>query len=246
MKIKFVGTSHGVPAADRFCSCTMIESGDAIYYIDAGAPLIDCALRDGIDLSKFRALFVTHAHSDHTDGICHFAELMTWYYKNWSGDFYFTSAEQAAAIENCIRIGNNNMELDRERVRFKLGYSGLVYKDENISVEYIPNKHITSSPSYSMLVREGDKSVLFSGDLSGNLAQNDVPSALAEEKLDAFICEMAHFKMADLKPHLAKCRADNVFFNHVFPLSNYDDIENIKGKYDFNVFAPNDGDVYEI
>lgn len=29
MKITFIGTSHGVPAADRFCSCAMIEVGES-------------------------------------------------------------------------------------------------------------------------------------------------------------------------------------------------------------------------
>lgn len=246
MKIRFVGTSHGVPAADRFCSCAEIESGDAVYYIDAGAPLIDCALRDGTDLSKFRALFITHGHGDHMNGLCHFVDLMNWYYKGWSGDFYFTSAEHAEAVERLVQICNNNIGLEKDRIRFKLGHSGLVYEDENISVEYIPNKHITSSPSYSILVREGSKSVLFGGDFSGHLAQKDIPSVVFEENINAFVCEMAHFKMEDLEPYLAKCRASKVFFNHVFPLSNYDDIENIKGKYSFEVLTPNDGDVYEI
>ena len=39
MKITFLGTSHGVPAADRYCSCTMLEVNGAHYFIDAGAPL---------------------------------------------------------------------------------------------------------------------------------------------------------------------------------------------------------------
>ena len=52
MKITFLGTSHGVPAADRYCSSTMLEINGARYFIDAGAPLIDILLRRGVDLNK--------------------------------------------------------------------------------------------------------------------------------------------------------------------------------------------------
>ena len=47
MKITFVGTSHGVPFADRYCTCTMIESGNSVYFIDAGRNIIDSVLRYG-------------------------------------------------------------------------------------------------------------------------------------------------------------------------------------------------------
>ena len=43
MKITFLGTSHGVPAADRYCYCVMIESGKSVYFIDGGAPMISSA-----------------------------------------------------------------------------------------------------------------------------------------------------------------------------------------------------------
>ena len=36
MKITFLDTCHGVPAADRYCSCTMLEAGGSLYFIDAG------------------------------------------------------------------------------------------------------------------------------------------------------------------------------------------------------------------
>ena len=56
MKITFIGTSHGVPAADRYCSCTMIESGNSVYFIDGGAPMIDELLRHGRHPDEVRAV----------------------------------------------------------------------------------------------------------------------------------------------------------------------------------------------
>ena len=76
MKITFLGTSHGVPAADRYCACTMLEVNGATYFIDAGAPLIDILLRRGTDLNTIRALFTTHLHGDHVNGVLAFADLI--------------------------------------------------------------------------------------------------------------------------------------------------------------------------
>ena len=66
MKITFVGTSHGVPEKNRYCTCIMLESGGAIYFIDAGAPIVDFLVNNGKSVNDLRAVFTTHVHSDHT------------------------------------------------------------------------------------------------------------------------------------------------------------------------------------
>ncbi len=248
MKITFLGTSHGVPAADRFCSCTMLESNGSIYFIDAGAPTIDLLLRAGKNVNDFRALFTTHAHSDHTFGLISMADLMNWYYKESSGDFYLTDSDYIDAIKNVIKKSSNpaGFNFDDERVRFKVAKEGLVYQDENIKIEYFRTMH-GGIDSYSILVTEGEKRILFGGDFSYNLRSKDIPKII-EENIDAFICEMAHFGEKELTPYLENCQAKKIFFNHVFPISKYDeDIVNIKNHgYAFDVIAPNDGDSFEI
>ena len=75
MKITFLGTSHGVPLASRYCSSTLVECGDNAYLIDGGAPVADLLIRYGIPYEKLRGVFVTHMHSDHTFGLLH---LCSW------------------------------------------------------------------------------------------------------------------------------------------------------------------------
>ena len=87
--------------------------------------------------------------------------------------------------------------------------------------------------------------MLFGGDLSHGLRGCDVPEVIKEE-IDGFVCEMAHFRMAELAPFLEDCRAKKVVFSHVYPLNKYDDIEAIMGKYGFEVLTPCDGDVIEV
>ena len=104
MKITFIGTSHGVPAKDRYCSCILIEVGGSFYFIDAGAPLADVIQRRGLDFNNFKAVFTTHAHGDHTAGIFQAADLLNWYYKGGSADFFLTDPEQVRLYHGLIYI----------------------------------------------------------------------------------------------------------------------------------------------
>lgn len=244
MKITFLGTSHGVPAADRYCSCMMIESGHSIYLIDAGAPVIDLFLRNGKSVSDLRAVFTTHVHTDHTNGIFPLVNLMNWWYKDSEADFYMTEQPLIDAWKNLnLALGS---ALSEERIRFHVVEELDVYEDENIKVQYIPTQHMAPRPSYAILVTEGDRRVLFSGDFSNRLKKQDVPAILAEEPFDAFVCEMAHFGVEDLKPYLEICKAKCVYFTHVYPLTKYEEIEAMKPSYPFSIVSPSDGDSFTV
>ena len=244
MKVTFLGTSHGVPSSDRYCSCAMIESGKSVYLIDAGAPVVDLLLRYGKSISDLRAVFTTHAHTDHTKGIFPLVNLMNWYYKTSEADFYITEQSLIDAWKQLnIALGS---ALSEERIRFHKVEDLDIYQDENLRIQYIPTQHMAPRPSYAILVTEGDKRVLFSGDFSHGLKKQDVPAILSKEPLDAFVCEMAHFGVADLEPFLETCQAKSVYFNHVFPLKKYEDIEAIKQSYPFSIFTPSDGDSFTV
>ncbi len=242
MKITFVGTSHGAPSAERHCTCTMIESGGSVYFIDAGAPMVEAILKSGKKVSDLRAVFTTHVHSDHTVGMIQLAGLINWYYADAAADFFVTEADHIEATKHWLFTAGDG-EIDEKRVRFLLPTAGVVYEDENIRVEYIPTAHTRSTSSYAILVTEGDRRFLFGGDLSGELKREDVPKIISEE-LDGFLCELSHFDLSHLAPYLAECKAKRVFFHHVYPLTKYAAIEQVKQDYPFEIITPDDG--YEI
>ncbi len=244
MKMTFIGTSHGVPAGDRHCSSVMLECGDALYFIDAGAPLSSEILRYGKTFGQLRAVFTTHAHGDHTVGLVQLCDLMNWYYRDCEADFYVTEQPHIDAIRAMILSGGTP-SIDDRRVRFHVPAEGRVYEDEHIRVDYIRTAHMAIS--FAILVTECSTGcrVLFGGDFSNQLRGHDIP-ALIREEIDAFVCEMAHFGVAHITPYLADCRAERVFFTHVFPLDKYGEIEALKGKYPFEILTPADGDGYDI
>ena len=73
IRITFLGTSHGVPEKDRFCSSTLIEIGDDRYLVDMGGPVTETLIRRDIPLETIKAVFITHPHGDHTNGLIGFA-----------------------------------------------------------------------------------------------------------------------------------------------------------------------------
>ncbi len=243
MKIRFIGTSHGAPSATRYCSCMMIESGESLYLIDVGAPAAEEIMKCGRELSSLRAVFTTHTHSDHTCGLARLTGLLNWM-PNCSADVFVTEQKLIDALSVMMEVAGDGAPSPC-RVRFKIPTAGVVYEDENIKVEYIPTKHSSKCISYAILVTEGQKRVLFGGDFSTNLKRADIPDTI-EEELDAFICEMAHFDLEEARPYLCRCNAKKVFFTHVFPLSKYDDIENARADFRFEIFSPDDNDVFEI
>ena len=54
MQITFLGASHGVPEANRRCSCTLIETNGRYYFIDMGVNAIDALRTRGIEVEDVK------------------------------------------------------------------------------------------------------------------------------------------------------------------------------------------------
>lgn len=250
MKITFLGTSHGVPSRGRNCSAAMLEIGESIYFIDGGAPLIEefLKIKTEADLKKIRAIFTTHAHSDHTLGILHMASLMDWFYK-LPLDIYLTENKLIEAMNNLFSATISDFRgFNPDLIKFHLETDEFVYDDKNVKISFIPTAHLVDygRPTYAILLEAEGKRVLFSGDLSYRLLKNDMPKIVTEEHLDLFVCEMAHFGLEELRPTLDRCKAERVYVNHVCDESKFEQIRQVAKDYSFEFGTLNDGDVIEL
>ena len=246
MKITFLGSSHGVPSAERFCSCAMVEVGKSIYLIDAGAPVADLLIRYKKDMNDLKAVFTTHRHGDHTDGLLSLTDLCTWYFKATSFDIFITDKEIEDAVCTCVEVMCK--PVDKERIRYRLAAEGEVYDDGKIKVTYIPTRHCEPTPSYAVLVEAEGKRVLFTGDLSRSLAKNDFPMIATKIHTELVVCELAHFGIEHVEPYMKLLKTDNLCFNHVNPRNTFEEIEaiNSSGEYPYSISYASDGDVFEF
>lgn len=246
MKLTFLGSSHGVPAAERYCSSLMIEVGEAVYIIDTGAPLIDCLLRHGKAPKDVKAIFYTHAHGDHLGGVIPFVDLLHWYYKEDDVDLYMTEERAVTAVTGYLNAMMGGYAKDR--IRFSVVPSDFVYDDGVLKITYIPTKHIDGGkrPSYAMLLEAEGKRVVVTGDLSQGLKCEDFPAVALETETDLVICEMAHFGMTAARSYLERVKTKAFWFTHVYPYRRFDDIEASKNDFAFPLFIAHDDDVIEL
>ena len=249
MKITFLGTSHGIPMADRFCSSAMIETGGRVYLVDCGAPVSDLLIRKGILFSAIRAVFTTHMHADHTAGLAHLCSLSNWAFTDADFDVFLTEEVGVTALSAYIEAMDKQPLCDR--IRLHAYTAGVIYADDSITVTAIPTRHMEYAdrafPTYALSVEAEGKRVIFTGDLHGNDAA-DFPKSAKEEPSDLIVCEAAHFEIETILPIAAACPAKRVWFNHIY--RHYDHalavIREADGRYPMEIHAAADGDVLEI
>ncbi len=246
MKITFFGTSDGIPRPGHFCTSTMIEVGENVYLIDAGAPVIDLMLRSGKHPNQLKAFFNTHGHSDHLDGILQLVTLCSWAYKDANFELMVPDACVANAIAAYLETLTGN-PFPYDRLRSHVFEAGVIYDDGVLRVTAFETRHCEPKHSYAFLLEAEGKRALFSGDLSQFLHKGDYPAIVSEEELDLFVCEMAHFGEEHITPYLEQCRAKRVMFNHYQPHKE-SHIESLAtpGRFPFPVSAALDGEVVEL
>lgn len=221
MRLTFIGTSHGLPEANRKCSCTLITVGENNYFIDMGAQAMEDLKTMGIEPDSVKGIFFTHKHGDHTDGIVNFYDLATWYYRNCNPVIQFSSPEFINAL-NVWREACG--ESPREGITMETVKDGVTYDDGVLKVTAVPTMH--TSDSHAFLVEAEGKKVLFTGDLAH--PNEDFPAIAYEKEIDCIIVEGAHFSILDYLPHLEKCNYKRLFLNHYPAFGNMENIKKVR------------------
>lgn len=198
MKITFFGSSHGYPEPHRRCSSTLIEIGENRYFIDMGTMAAEGLRNRGIPIESVKAIFLTHMHGDHTDGLIHFIDICSWKFLEANPKVYFPCDPEKArdVIFGWIALTGSKM---RPFEFFEIS-EGAFYDDGIIKITAFKTLHTTTSPSYAFLVEAEGKRVLFSGDLCTRGPKEDFPVSVLDQPLDLAICEAAHFKATEYLP----------------------------------------------
>lgn len=211
MKLTIIGSSHGVPEANRRCSSTMIEIGDRIYFVDMGTMVIDELRRRGRNVEDVRGIFFTHMHGDHTNGIFQFIDLMNW---------YFTKADPVICLPDLKAIDIFNQWLDMttiEKLReyqFRPVEAGVVFDDGVLKVTAIRTKHL--AVSYAYLLEAEGKRVVITGDLRN--PNVDWPVEALSAPLDLVVSECAHFPSSDYLPLYEREDIRKICITHYAPV----------------------------
>ena len=189
MKLTFLGTAHGYPTEDRFCSCLLVETEGGAYLFDAGAPVRELLVQRHFDMSRLRAVFVTHQHTDHFAGLYPLVESAGWFYRDMDFDVYLPEKSGVALFDQWSQVSGCPRH---ECVRLHVYEAGVVFDNGDLRVTAVRTGHI--AVSYGFLVESGKHCVYITGDLKGTRGDRleDFSAELAD-KSNAVIIECAHF-----------------------------------------------------
>jgi len=207
VRITFAGSSHGVPEPNRKCSCLLLEAGEKAYFIDMGTPGIDFLRSKGVPIENIEAIFISHMHGDHTNGLISFVDLLTWYFKQADPLIFLPVMDAARVISEWMTVAQTG---EQRQIRYRQTEAGVIFDDGTIRVTACPTQHCYRSFSY--LVEADGKTVLYTGDLKNPAV--DMPSAFFEKEIDLLICESAHFPATDYAPLFEKAHVKSVCVTH--------------------------------
>ncbi len=232
MKLKFLGTSFGAPSKNRRQQSILVEDsrGNA-YLFDTGAPVLDALVNADYDPKKIKAIFISHLHGDHLNGIFDILNLTEYLCMDYT--VYLPSKQGVCLLEEycnqiCGKIPSG--------VRFELISDGDFYSNENVKVTAIPTMHCVNS--FSFMIESEEKNIIITGDLHPSL--DDFPKVLAQTHTDLIVCECAHFSVADILSRLAECDVSQVAFVHIAPCDKYAELATATKNY--KILLPNDND----
>jgi len=209
MKITFVGSSHGVPEANRKCTCIMLEVGANVYFIDMGTNAIDALRTKGISVDAVKGVFITHMHGDHTNGLIPFVDVITWYFKTPDPVIYLPMIEAAQALDQWLHATLTKPHADKQ-MQYRQTEPGMIFDDGVIKVTAIATQHCLKSFAY--LVEAEGKKILFTGDLKRPGV--DFPEIAKQTALDLVVCESAHFPATEYLQVFEQCDIKDVCVTH--------------------------------
>lgn len=244
MKIKFLGSSHGVPEADRMWTSVMIAVGENTYLIDAGCFCADGIIRSGRTLDSLKAVFITHQHGDHMNGIISLVDINSWYYKKSDPEIFLPNTGISEKLCDVVNYGSFAGESLRN-IRYSVTNAGVIYDDGVMRVTAFPTKHINNGeyPSFAYLCEAEGKRVLFTGDLSRSC--EDMPEVAFTEELDLTVIEAAHFRLTEREHIFGKVKTKQMAIGHYAP-RNDDYVWQFIFDMPFETFISADGMEFEL
>ena len=211
MKWTVAGASHGVPEKHRFCTSIFLQVEGNTYIFDAGAPISGLLSYHDISHDSVKAVFVSHAHTDHMNGLPAFCSELMWWggYKNCDPAFFYPEQKCIDAVRHWIDVFG--VATRRETLREQVYDPGVIYDDGLVKVTARQNKH--TSRSFSFFVEAEGKKILLTGDLGYGFT--DYKDVLGDDRYDLVFCEGAHHNPGTVNELLKTTPTKHMVIHHL-------------------------------
>lgn len=183
LHVVLCGAGSPLPDEDRSGPCTAVLAGDTLLIFDAGTGGARQLTFMNIPLGKIEALFLTHFHSDHIDGVGELmlqrwvngthttplpiygppgtAKLVEGFNAAYSHDFIYRVAHHGAATVPPGGAGGSAQEFMRvSPLTMEVVYA----KGDDLTIEVFNVEHSPVEPAVGYKITYKDRTVVISGD----------------------------------------------------------------------------------
>ena len=182
LHISLCGAGGPMPSTNRSGPCVAVIAGEQLFIVDAGTNGARNLGRMGINQGKIEALFLTHFHSDHIDGLGEMA-MLRWVADNNSSPLPvygpegvtevvagFNQAYARDAVHRTDHHGTlvappSGAGMSPKSYALPKGADAVtVYASDHIKIEMIAANHFPITPAVAYKFTYKDRSLLISGD----------------------------------------------------------------------------------
>ncbi len=223
MKVHILGSLSGTePFPNRHHTAWVLELDNGhLYWFDAGENCSHTAYLKGLDFFNIKALFISHPHSDHLEGllnIFHIYRKMQYLENDLATS---RTIQMFFPVENLWNIYRDllyatggcppNLQLPDHLLS-----DGGCFENDEIKVEFLANTHIPVAPgeklkSFSFRITAQDKVIVYSGDVGSAAEISDW-----SRQCDLILMESGHHHPWEVcaQWHADNCQINQIVFMH--------------------------------
>lgn len=173
MQVILLGTGFPRPSAERAGPATAVVVGEEVFVVDAGRGVVMRLAATEYPLSAIRAVFLTHLHSDHIDGLPDLFNTPWVLGRATPFELYGPQGTRKLAdgmlkfFEEDIHIRRDLTEMHPAagaKINVHVVRDGVVYQDEDVRVTAFAVDHRRVKPAFGYRFDTADRSVVISGD----------------------------------------------------------------------------------
>jgi ribonuclease Z len=168
-----LGTGTPQPDPDRGGPSAAVVIGEKVFVVDAGRGAMQRLVGAGLEGKGLRAVFLTHLHSDHIDGLPDVFHG-TWRTRGKNPFVLYGPEGTKKLVRGLMQFYAADIHIRRDMteklpaggatIDLHIVHEGVVYKDENVRVTAFLVDHWPVKPAFGYRFESGGKSVVISGD----------------------------------------------------------------------------------
>lgn len=151
MRVIFLGTAGTTPTKLRGLPSVAIEHNSDIFLFDCGEGTQRQMMQFSVNISKIRAIFLTHTHGDHTLGLAGLARTLALNRRTAPLDIYVPQGGEKMITD----LINFDKAAFNYRINVKTIRQGVIYKGRDFTISAFRVLHNTIT--YGFVFKENDK-----------------------------------------------------------------------------------------